>query len=123
MENNEELQMAWELVEKTGANVFLTGKAGTGKTTFLRELRRLRTRALTDAQLTALKKQTLGQIAVAADSNESMALELGKSFLHYDRFEPLECLFRRIESLTPPQLLEVANEIFDEARLSRLTFR
>ena len=40
MENNEELQMAWELVEKTGANVFLTGKAGTGKTTFLRELRR-----------------------------------------------------------------------------------
>ena len=89
----------------------------------LRELRRLRTRALTDAQLTALKKQTLGQIAVAADSNESMALELGKSFLHYDRFEPLECLFRRIESLTPQQLLEVANEIFDEARLSRLTFR
>ena len=40
MENNEELKMAWELVENTGANVFLTGKAGTGKTTFLRELRR-----------------------------------------------------------------------------------
>lgn len=40
MENNEELNMAWKLVEKTGANVFLTGKAGTGKTTFLRELRR-----------------------------------------------------------------------------------
>ncbi len=31
--------MAWQLVEKTGCNVFLTGKAGTGKTTFLRELR------------------------------------------------------------------------------------
>ena len=39
MEKNTELQMAWDFVEKTGANVFLTGKAGTGKTTFLRELR------------------------------------------------------------------------------------
>lgn len=39
MEDNAELRMAWQLVEKTGCNVFLTGKAGTGKTTFLRELR------------------------------------------------------------------------------------
>lgn len=39
MEENSELRMAWQLVERTGCNVFLTGKAGTGKTTFLRELR------------------------------------------------------------------------------------
>lgn len=39
MEDNAELRMAWQLIEKTGCNVFLTGKAGTGKTTFLRELR------------------------------------------------------------------------------------
>ncbi len=39
MEQNEELRMAWDFVEKTGTNIFLTGKAGTGKTTFLRELR------------------------------------------------------------------------------------
>lgn len=40
MEENTELRMAWQLVERTGCNVFLTGKAGTGKTTFLRELRK-----------------------------------------------------------------------------------
>ncbi len=39
MERNEDLRMAWDFVEKTGTNIFLTGKAGTGKTTFLRELR------------------------------------------------------------------------------------
>ncbi len=39
MEQNEELRLAWEFVEKTGTNIFLTGKAGTGKTTFLRALR------------------------------------------------------------------------------------
>lgn len=33
---NSELELAWQLVQNTGCNVFLTGKAGTGKTTFLR---------------------------------------------------------------------------------------
>lgn len=38
MEGNKELKTAWEFVEKTGKSVFLTGKAGTGKTTFLRKV-------------------------------------------------------------------------------------
>ena len=38
MEENEELRLAWDFVEHTGISIFLTGKAGTGKTTFLKEL-------------------------------------------------------------------------------------
>ena len=38
-ENNPGLQLAYTLVNETGTNVFLTGKAGTGKTTFLKNLR------------------------------------------------------------------------------------
>lgn len=33
------LELAYKLAEDTGVNIFLTGKAGTGKTTFLRRLR------------------------------------------------------------------------------------
>lgn len=39
MENNPELQLAWQFIENTGTHLFLTGKAGTGKTTFLRKLK------------------------------------------------------------------------------------
>lgn len=39
MEQNKELALAWEYAEHTGVSIFLTGKAGTGKTTFLRKLR------------------------------------------------------------------------------------
>jgi len=39
MENNRQLELAEAIVEKTGCSMFLTGKAGTGKTTFLRKLR------------------------------------------------------------------------------------
>lgn len=38
MDANPEITLARQLIENTQANVFLTGKAGTGKTTFLRRL-------------------------------------------------------------------------------------
>lgn len=37
--SNRELDTAFRIVEQTGANLFLTGRAGTGKTTFLNRLR------------------------------------------------------------------------------------
>ena len=37
---NDEAKLALQIIETTGSNLFLTGKAGTGKTTFLRELKR-----------------------------------------------------------------------------------
>jgi hypothetical protein len=38
METNPQIELARRYVEQTGVSVFLTGKAGTGKTTFLREV-------------------------------------------------------------------------------------
>lgn len=35
----EQTQLAWDIIETTNTNLFLTGKAGTGKTTFLRRLK------------------------------------------------------------------------------------
>ncbi len=37
---NHELQLANDFVQQTGCNIFLTGKAGTGKTTFLHHIRK-----------------------------------------------------------------------------------
>lgn len=39
-ESNRELELARQFIEQTDTNVFLTGKAGTGKTTFLKQLRK-----------------------------------------------------------------------------------
>lgn len=39
MNSNPELELAWNFIENTDTSLFLTGKAGTGKTTFLRELK------------------------------------------------------------------------------------
>lgn len=39
MKTNKQLELTYDFVQYTGQNIFLTGKAGTGKTTFLRSLK------------------------------------------------------------------------------------
>ena len=39
MQTNQQFDLAFNFLENTGANLFLTGKAGTGKTTFLKRLK------------------------------------------------------------------------------------
>ncbi|MFD0989034.1 helix-turn-helix domain-containing protein [Mariniflexile jejuense] len=40
MDINKELKLAWDFVNNTNRSIFLTGKAGTGKTTFLHRLKK-----------------------------------------------------------------------------------
>ena len=88
-----------------------------------KELKRLRDNRLTIGQLAAAKKQLIGQIGVASDNFENEALTLGKVFLHSNRFESQDSLFRRIEQLSSSQLLEIANEILADDNLSSLIYR
>ncbi len=88
-----------------------------------KELKHLRDVKMTALQLNAAKKQLIGQIGVASDNNENNALDMAKSFLHYNKFDSPEALFLRIESLTAEGLLEVANEMFAEEMLSTLIYR
>ena len=87
-----------------------------------KELKKLCDNKLSPSQLNAAKKQIIGQIGVAGDNFENNALDMGKTFLHYDRFEEHQEVFKRIEALTAEHLLEIANEMFDENCLSTLIY-
>ncbi|MCS2283251.1 insulinase family protein [Bacteroides fragilis] len=88
-----------------------------------KELKRMRDVKMTSSQLMAAKKQLIGQIGVASDNNENNVLGMAKTFLHYNKYESSESVFRRIEALTAEGLLEVANEMFAEEYLSTLIYR
>lgn len=88
-----------------------------------KELKRMRDVKMTSSQLMTAKKQLIGQIGVASDNNENNALGMAKTFLHYNKYESSESVFRRIEALTAEGLLEVANEMFAEEYLSTLIYR
>lgn len=89
----------------------------------LKELKQLRENRLSSLKLSMAKKQLLGQIGVASDSSESMALGMGKTFLHHKKCDSFEQIYNKITSLTELDLLEVANELFDEDKLFYLIYK
>lgn len=87
-----------------------------------RELNHLMERPLSARQTLAAQKQLKGQIGVAFDNRESFALSFGKSFLHYGWERHIDRLFQEIDAVTPQQMQQVAQEIFDEKRLTTLIY-
>lgn len=83
----------------------------------------LRDAKLTTSQLSAAKKQVIGQLGISGDNREGMFLGLGKSYLHHNRYDSLPEVFAKIERITAEDILEVANEVFAPDRLFRLIYK
>ena len=88
-----------------------------------KELDKFMEKPLSDAQLRAAKKQIKGQIGVACDNRENFALDFGKSFLHYGWEKNVDRLFEQVDEITTQQIQSVAQELFDEHRLTTLIFK
>ncbi len=88
----------------------------------MKELKRLRTEKLSSNQLISAKRQLIGQLGVSSEQKENIALSMGKSFLHFNKFDSLSEIYQKIERITSDDILVVANEIFDENNLSTLVY-
>ena len=88
-----------------------------------RELQLLREKKLGPTQLHDARQQLIGQLALSQDSGVGTMLALGKSYMLYDRVDPLHEVFKRIESITATDIQDLANEVFDPRKLSRLIYK
>lgn len=88
-----------------------------------KELNRLIEKPVSEKQLAAAKRQIKGQIGISYDNSESVALALGKTFLHYQHGRSQEELYRRIDALTAEELHEVAKELFRPENLTTLIYK
>lgn len=86
------------------------------------ELKKLREQKLGTIQLARAKRQLIGQVAMAAENNENMMLNLGKSLLWFEKIESLEEIKEKIEKISSLELMEVSNEILAPDKLSYLIF-
>jgi predicted Zn-dependent peptidase len=86
------------------------------------ELQKLREQPLSEAALKKYKLQLMGQMAIANEQKENLALGLGKSFLRYGKIDGVDVVKQSIESITSEQLQRIANEIFNPEQLSVLKY-
>lgn len=88
-----------------------------------KELDLLCDKPLTSLQLSAAKKQLIGQMGVAGDNFENNALAMAKSYLHYGLCEDHTTVCQRIEALTADELQRIACELFRKENLTTLIYR
>ena len=88
----------------------------------MKELIKLKKTPLGSLQLHTAKEQLIGQLAMSEENNANLMLMMGKSILDLDRIESLDSIFQQIRAVTSQELLDIANEAFDESQMSVLTF-
>jgi predicted Zn-dependent peptidase len=99
-----------------------TEKTGKALKLLEKELKKLRDQKLGPVQLHQAKHKFIGQIALGEENRMGLIISMSKSLLDFNRVDSLEEVFARINRVTAPQMLEIANEMFDPNQLSSLIF-
>ena len=87
-----------------------------------RELDKLCEAPLSDSALSAAKRQLRGQVVLAWENGENVAIGMGRRLLHQGRTQTLQELCDEIDRISAPHLLDVAQEIFSPDRMATLIY-
>jgi predicted Zn-dependent peptidase len=88
-----------------------------------KEFRKIKEQPMGILQLSRAKKQLLGQLAISTENREDLMLSLGKSLLFFNRVDSMEVIFERIEKIGSAEIIDIANEVFDEPQSSILIYQ
>lgn len=88
-----------------------------------KELKLMRTKKMGTLQLSRAKRQMIGQMAIAEENNEHRMLAAGKKFLLLNELYDLNALKNTIENISASELMEVANDVFNDQQLSVLVYK
>jgi predicted Zn-dependent peptidase len=77
-----------------------------------KELDKVISGKITSRQFAVSKKQFIGQLYISMENSENNMLSAGKSLLLYNRIDSLGEMIRKIEAVTPGDLVEVAREVY-----------
>ena len=87
-----------------------------------KELQTLRDLRLTSSQLQRALRQLEGQMAISAENQENNALAMAKQMLYHHHAPAWQETFAKVQQITPTQLQEVANEVFDAKKIATLQY-
>ncbi|HLN73821.1 MAG: M16 family metallopeptidase [Methylococcaceae bacterium] len=88
-----------------------------------KDFKNIREKAMGTLQLSRAKKQLIGQLAISTENREDLMLSLGKSLLFFNRVDTMKVIVERIEKISNSEIMDVANEVFDDPQRSILIYQ
>ena len=88
-----------------------------------KELTKLKNIKLGTVQLSNAKNQLVGQLALSGESGLGELLAMARDAFYKDEIEPLSETIKKIRNLKSEDILDVANEIFDNENLNILIYK
>ena len=82
------------------------------------EMRSLREKPVTDAELSAAKEQLKGNMLLAMESTDSRMSRLAKCEMYYDQYIPLSRILKDIDAVTQDDVRELARALFRDDQLT-----
>jgi len=84
------------------------------------ELEKLMDKPMLRSELTSLKEQIKGQMALSEENNLNVMMMMGRSLLDYNRVPSLTEVFKKIDAVTSKQIQQVAQQVFQPEKISTL---
>ena len=88
-----------------------------------KELDKLCQQKLGTMQLQHAKQQLIGQVALSYESGMNELLSASRSLLMGEPIEYMDDIIHKVEAVTANDILDIANRVFDKAKLSQIIFR
>ena len=88
-----------------------------------KEFHKLKHIILTPQQLSKAKKQLKGELGIAYENKENMALDMAKCFLHFNRYITLAEITEQIEQVSAEQIQSLANLLLKADEFSSLQYK
>jgi predicted Zn-dependent peptidase len=86
----------------------------------LNEFKKIREKLVSDKELKKAKEYIKGNIILSLESTTSRMFRMANSELYYNRLVTIDELTKMIDSVTPKEIIEIANEILEENYLTKI---
>jgi predicted Zn-dependent peptidase len=78
----------------------------------LNEINRLATEAVDASELSGAIEYTKGSLLLASESTDNQMVRTAQNEIHFNRHIPLQEVLKKVESITPDEILDLAKQLF-----------
>ncbi|HEU5450660.1 MAG TPA: pitrilysin family protein [Terriglobales bacterium] len=84
----------------------------------VKEFHNLKVEAVTDEEMKRAKAQLKGSLMLSLESSTARMSNLARQEMYFDRFLSMDEIIDRIEAVTAPELVQLANEFFNPEQIA-----